>query len=122
MKRLRISKREGEPDFNISEIIKKINNKSYICVIGNLEYVELFMIIKSNLKIKSILLIKNPDLNILIPMTEEIKKNRIEFYSKNNLRENLSKIEFPDATFGLGYLGDLVKNDDNNKEPFILFF
>lgn len=82
MKKLRISKREGEPDFNISEIIKKINNKSYICVIGNLEYVELFMIIKSNLKIKSILLIKNPDLNILIPMTEEIKKIEQSFIPK----------------------------------------
>ena len=40
------------------------------------------MIIKSNLKIKSILLIKNPDLNILIPMTEEIKKIEQSFIPK----------------------------------------
>ena len=120
MKKLKINKREGEPEFNIGEIMKKVNDKSYICVIGNLESVELFMIIKGSLNIKSILIIKNPDLNILIPMSEEIKKNSAEFYSQKNLKEKLGKIEFPDAAFGLGYLGDLVI-DDNKKEPFILF-
>ena len=121
MKKLKINKREGETEFNIGEIMKKVNDKSYICVIGNLESVELFMIIKGSLKIKSILFIKNPDLNILMHMSEEIKKNSVEFYSQKNLKEKLGKIEFPDAAFGLGYLGDLVPIDDNNKEPFILF-
>ena len=121
MKRLKFNKREGEMDFNINEIINKINNKSSICATGNLEYVELLMIHRTSLKITSVLLIKNPDLNILIPMTEEIKKNRAEFYSQKYLRENLSKIEFPDVSFGLGYLGDLIKNDNDTKEPYILF-
>lgn len=42
------------------------------------------------------------------------------FYSQKNLRDSLSAIEFPDACFGLGYLGDLIKYADN-KTPQILF-
>ena len=121
IKHLKFNIREGKEDFDMNKIIKKLDdNESHICVMGNLEYIILFKINKKTLDITNKLLVKNPDLNILNPMTEEIKKNRIEFYSQNYLRENLSKIEFPDASFGLGYLGDLVENNDN-KEPYILF-
>ena len=124
IKRLKFTKEERKEDFNLEEIINIINNKSHICLIGNLKYIELFMIRRANLNITSILIIQNPDLNLLVPLTEEIKKNRVGFFSQNHLKENLSRIEFPDACFGLGYLGDLLKdNDDNskdNKEPYIL--
>ena len=121
IKYLKFNIREGKEDFDINKIIKKLDdNESYICVMGNLEYIILFKINKNTLDITNKLLVKNPDLNILNPMTEEIKKNRLEFYSQMYLRNNLSKIEFPDASFGLGYLGDLVPNNDNT-EPYILF-
>ena len=125
IKRLKFIKEERKEDFNIEEIINKINHKSHICLIGNLKYIELFMIKRASLNITSILIIQNPDFNLLIPLTEEIKKNRVGFFSQNHLKENLSKIEFPDASFGLGYLGDLIKDNNekgnkDNREPYIL--
>ena len=122
LKKLKLNGIVGKEDSDINKINDNIkNNKEYICIIGSLEYLELFTINKENLKITSKLIVKNPDLNILIPMTEEIKKNSKEFYSQKYLRDNLSKIEFPDAAFGLGYLGDILKLENNNNEPYILF-
>ena len=121
VKTLKFNNKEGKEDFDMNNIIKRINNHdSYICLMGNLEYIIIFYINKKSLYITNKLLVKNPDLNILNPMTEEIKKNRADFYSQKYLRDNLSKIEFPDASFGLGYLGDLITKNDN-KEPYILF-
>ena len=121
LKKLNFNKYDDEKDINIKNIISKIKNQSYICILGNLEYVEILSINRRQLEcIDSLYLIKNPDLNILNPMTEEIKKNRIEFYSQTILRDNISQIEFPDACFGFGYLGDLVENNEKNNNPEIL--
>ena len=114
IKKLKFNKYDGGEDFNITNLINKINRQDYICILGNLEYIEILGINRQLENIVSMLLIKNPDLNILNPMTEEIKKNRAEFYSQIHLRQNLSEIEFPDACFGLGFLGDLVKYNDND--------
>ena len=119
MKKLKFNKNDGGEDFNIKEIIRKINCCPNICLIGSLEYIQLFMIDKNKLNINNLFLIQNPDLNILIPMAEEIKKDRKDFYSQTYLIDNLKKIEFPNASFGLGYVGDLIKNNDN-KEPSII--
>ena len=107
-------------DFDINIIINNINKKPIICILGNLEYIEIISINRKTSEIYNVWLIKNPDLSILSPMTEEIKNNRAEFYSQKNLRESLSEIEFPDACFGLGFLGDLDKCNDS-KYPDILF-
>ena len=114
IKKLKFNKYDGGEDFNIKNLINKINALDYICILGNLEYIEVIAIKRQFQKIVSLLLIKNPDLNILNPMTEEIKKNPDDFFSQMNLRQSLSEIEFPDACFGLGFLGDLVKNDEND--------
>ena len=121
IKRLKLNKRENEEDYDLKKMIKKINKKNvHICFIGNLEYIELLMISKNSLKIMSVLVIKNPDLFKLNPITELIKRDRTQFYSQSNLMETMNNIEFPDVCFGVGFLGDLIKNNDN-KEPFILF-
>ena len=121
IKKLKLNKRDGDEDFNIKEMINKINDRpNHICIIGNLEYIELLLISKTSLKITSALIIKNPDLIILNPLTELIEKDREQFYSQSHLIEAVSNIEFPDATFGIGFIGDLIRNNDN-KEPFILF-
>ena len=119
IKKLRFNQKDGSSDFKIDEIIKNIDKRPYICIIGNLEYIEILSINRKTLKIESMLIIQNPDLNILNPMTEDIKRNSSEFYSQSHLRERLSEIQFPDACFGLGYLGDLFKNKENNY-PYIL--
>ena len=122
LKKLKLNGIVGKEDIDANKINERIKkNKEHICVMGNLEYIELFTINKENLKIASKLLVKNPDLNILIPMTEEIKKNSKEFYSQKYSRDNLSKIEFPDASFGLGYIGEFLKLENIKNEPYILF-
>jgi len=120
MKKLKFNKFNEAEDFNINKIIKYINEQSYIIILGNLEYIEMISINRQPNNIISMLVVRNPDMNILNPLTEEVKKNRKEFYSQKNLRECLSAIELPDACFGLGYLGDLIKYADN-KTPQILF-
>ena len=115
---------DGGKDFDIKQIINKINKSPYICILANLEYIEVLSINKQLNDITTVLLIKNPDFNILNPMTDEIKTNRAEFYSQKMLRENLSKIEFPDACFGLGYLNDVNKyytSIKSDNSPEILF-
>ena len=116
MKKLRFNKYDGGEGFNIKNLINKIKERDYICILGNLEYIEIIAINSQLKNITSLLIIKNPDLNILNPMTEEIKKNRDDFYSQMNLRQSLSEIEFPDACFGLGFLGDLIKYDENDNK------
>ena len=121
MKKMRFNKYDGGEGFNIKNLINKIKGRDYICILGNLEYIEIIAINSQLKNITSLLIIKNPDLNILNPMTEEIKKNRDDFYSQMNLRQSLSEIEFPDACFGLGFLGDLIKYDENdNKKKIII--
>ena len=121
IKKLKFNKYDGDSDFNINNIINKIDKNDFICIIGNLEYIEIISIGKRLGNIESKFLIRNPDLVVLNPMTEEIKKDRNEFYSQASLKENLSKIDFPDACFGLGYLGELDKFCENKKNPDILF-
>jgi hypothetical protein len=116
MKKMRFNKYDGGEGFNIKNLINKIKGRDYICILGNLEYIEIIAINSQLKNITSLLIIKNPDLNILNPMTEEIKKNRDDFYSQMNLRQSLSEIEFPDACFGLGFLGDLIKYDENDNK------
>ena len=120
MKKLKFNKFNESEDFNINKIINYINEQSYIIILGNLEYIEMISINRQPNNIISMLVVRNPDMNILYPLTEEVKKNSKEFYSQKNLRECLSAIELPDACFGLGYLGDLIKYADN-KTPQILF-
>ena len=122
VKKLRFNKNDGNSDFKINEIIKNIDERPYICIIGNLEYIEILSINRKPLQINSMLIIQNPDFNLLNPMTEDIKKRRAEFYSQTHLRERLSEIQFPDACFGLGYLGDLYKNNENNFPHILLVY
>ena len=120
IKRLRFNSMEQSIDFDINEIIEIINKKPHICLLGSLEYIQLIMIDRINDNISNILSIQNPDFSLLAPMTEEIKKNRTEFFLQNYLRDNLSKIEFPDSCFGLGFVGDLINNYDNNGPNILL--
>ena len=93
-----------------------INKKTlHICFIGNLEYIELLIISKNSIRIISVLVIKNPDLFKLNPITELIKTDRTQFYSQSNLMKTMNNIEFPDVAFGVGFLGDLVNNNDKKK-------
>ena len=120
MKKLKFNKFNESEDFNINKIIKYINEQSYIIILGNLEYIELISINRQPKDIVSMLMIRNPDMAILNPLSDEIREDMKGFYSQKNLRDSLSAIEFPDACFGLGYLGDLIKYADN-KTPQILF-
>ena len=120
IKRLRFNSMEQSIDFDINEIIQIINKKPHICLLGSLEYIQLIMIDRFNNNINNLLLIKNPDFSLLVPMTEEIKKNGTEIFLQNYIRDNFSKIEFPDSCFGLGFIGDLINNYDNEGPNILL--
>ena len=120
IKRLRFNSMERSIDFDIKEIIQIINKKPHICLLGSLEYIQLIMIDRFNDNISNLLLIKNPDFSLLVPMTEEIKKNGTEIFLQNYIRDNFSKIEFPDSCFGLGFIGDLTNNYDNEGPNILL--
>ena len=124
LKKLKFNNYDRREDFKLDKLINKINKLEYLCVMGNLEYIEIFSIKRKLENLLSMNIIKNPDLNLLNPMTQELKKDAEKFLSQKDSIENLSQIEFPDACFGLGYIGDLIKfrdENDNNKEfPEIL--
>ena len=118
--RLRFNAMERSDDFDIKEIIQKINKKPHICLLGSLEFIQLIMIDRFNDNINNLLSIKNPDFYLLAPMTEERKKNEKEFYMQNYFRDNLSKIEFPDSCFGLSFVGNMVENNEKGGPNILL--